>query len=120
MEDREPHGCGDKPRPRQREHVLVLVHSDGFLEVYAGKHVDVRVCDVPAGSTPEAEIAAEQLVDLTVPMPYRQLHWPDLRRAMHMPRKITAESISTVKAEVDLLRAIQDDKQEAPKRTWIA
>lgn len=110
-------GCA-RPVQRPREPVLVLVHADGFLEVFAGKHVDVRVLNVPYIGTPEGEIEAERFIETTVPLRYRELYWPDLRRAMHMPRLVTPTSIAETRLNIELLKAIQNITPPDEVTTW--
>jgi hypothetical protein len=102
-----------------RQQALVLVHADGFLEIFGPADLDVRVVDVPrVAPTPAAELAAEQYVEATVPLPYRQLHAPGNRRAMHMPRVRTPETIAHTMWELQLLREIQSIRPKEEQATW--
>lgn len=94
----------------QRQPVLVLVHSDHFVEVFGPRNIDVKVLDFPKVNTDSAVILAAQYIDLTIPMNYREIYWPDCRRAMHMPRVVTPSSIVATQRDIDLLRAIQEIK----------
>lgn len=92
---------------RQREKVLVVLNSDGFVECYAGKSVDVHIVAKPHASTPAAEILAQVYVDLSIPQAYRAVYFPSCCRAAEQLCRITAADIIYRKADVELLRGIQ-------------
>ena len=66
--------------------VLIVGHSDGWIEAYAERHVDVRIEIAPYMTTPEGERLAEGYVELSLPRRYRDLYWPGMRRAGRVPQ----------------------------------
>ena len=104
---------------RQREKVLVVFNSDGFVECYAGKAVDIHIVTKPHASTPAAEILAQEYVGLAIPRPYREVYFPSCCRAAEQLRRITAADILNRQHDVELLRGIQalgDDRKGGHKR----
>ena len=103
----------------KRKKVLVLLNSDGFVECFANKDVDIHILNKPHASTPAAEVLAEEYVELTIPRSYREVYWPSYRRAVEQVRKTTPEDIMRRKYDVELLRAILalgDDRKGGRKR----
>lgn len=78
----------DKNAVREKaNHVLAVVHAD-HVEIYGSpnvrvKHIEQLHCDSPAG-----EILSEELVELQLPVAYRELHEPRHRKAMLFPRTV--------------------------------
>ena len=104
---------------RQREKVLVVFNSDGFVECYAGKAVDIHIITKPLASTSTAEILAQEYVDLAIPRAYRDVYFPSYCRAAEQLRRITAGDIINRKYDVELLRgilALSDDRKGGRKR----
>jgi hypothetical protein len=104
---------------RQREKVLVVFNSDGFVECYASKHVDIYIATKPHASTSVAEILAQEYVDLAIPRAYRDVFFPSYCRAAEQLRRITAGDILNRQHDVELLRGIQtlgDDRKGGYKR----
>jgi hypothetical protein len=97
----------DRPAKREREKILVLLYSDGFVEVYGEKHIDARIVNVPVASTPAGEILAEEYVELTIPRCYRDIYFPTAKRATELLRPIKPSDIAFRKWSVELVRQIQ-------------
>ena len=91
--------AADRPARREREKVLVVLHADGYVEVFAGRHVDVRIAqllDVHLDDEP----LAEEYLEVSVPACYRDLYWPSRLRAMGMVERISPQQ------ELDAQRAV--------------
>ena len=104
---------------RQREKVLVVFNSDGFVECYASKQVDIYIATKPQASAPAAEILAQEYIDLAIPRAYRDVFFPSYCRAAEQLRRITAGDILNRQHNVELLRGIQafgDDRKGGRKR----
>jgi hypothetical protein len=104
---------------RQREKVLVVLNSDGFVECYAGKAVDIHIVTKPHASTPAAEILAQEYVGLAIPRAYREVYFPSYCRAAEQLRRITAGDIINRRYDVELLRgilALGDDRKGGRKQ----
>lgn len=105
----------------KREKILVLLNSDGFVECFASKDVDVHITNVPHVSTPAAEILVEEYIELTIPRSYRDVYWPSYRRAVEQIRHTTPADIMQRQSDVELLRGLQgkcDDRNGGRKR-WM-
>lgn len=104
---------------RTRQPVLVVLHSDQFVEVFAHSFIDVRIVDMPKVSSTDAEILAEEFIERSIPRFYRQVFWPGCRRAMHQTRSLTVDDIAYTKWKSELLREIQRIEASAETSTWI-
>jgi len=91
----------------QREPVLILLHSDGYVEVYGPNHVDVVTRIVPKMETPKGEILAEEWVEKSLPIRYRKLYGANCLRATAMLREVAPSDIAQVKAIRELFRALE-------------
>ena len=60
------------PRPAP-VHVLVVAHADGYIEVYAERHVRVHVAHA-LDVMPHAEALADDFLHETLPAKFRELH----------------------------------------------
>ncbi len=107
-------------RPTQREAVLILSHGDGWLEAFAQKHVDVRIEMVPYMTTPAGKTLAEEYVELSIPKQYRDVYWPNLRRAADIMRIVRPSDIAWREYNLELLRAIEQlgNQQEEGRKVW--
>ncbi len=95
-----------KPQP-QRVRVLFVLHSDGFVEAFGEKHVDVHIENVLA-TAPEQETLAEHYLDLRLPKQFEGLHCPGKLRAVGQVEHLTAEDELGRRAEVDLIRDLAE------------
>ena len=78
-------------RPGQREAVLAVLSSDGFVEIYAGDHVDVRIINAVHCETPAGEVSAERLVEQSLPRRFRDVFSPGNRRGFGMVEEFTID-----------------------------
>ena len=84
---------GKRPTYQPREAVLVVMHADGWVEVFAEKNVVVHIATFPCVYSAKVANAAEQYVELMMPWRYRKLYWPVKLRAADTVRKATLEDI---------------------------
>ncbi len=82
-----------KPTPRagQREAVLAVLNSDGFVEIYAGDHVDVRIVNAVHCETLAGEVSAERLIEQSLPRRFRDVYFPGNRRGFGMVETVTVD-----------------------------
>ena len=73
---------------RQRERILLVTHSDGWLEVFAGPGVLVHHATMLA-TTPAGEVKAEAVLEEQLPRSYRELYEPGNRRYAGLARPRT-------------------------------
>ena len=95
------------PRP-ERVKVLVVAHSDGWLELFAESHVDAKIVQQIHGETAAGEIMAEEILDGRLPRPYRDLHVPGKCRACELLRPITADQELNRLAALRVLAAVRE------------
>jgi hypothetical protein len=94
-----------KPR---RERVLVVLHSDGWVEVYARRNVDVRIVNrlhVTGGDAMTADIL-DALVECDLPKCYRWLYYPRRLRDVGQVRRITPEQKLVAVEDAGLVREV--------------
>ncbi len=80
-EQRSAGGAGEEKAYDGREKVLVLLHPDGWCEVYGEKWLDVKLIELRCDDDPEQRV--NKLAD-----EYRRLAWPGKLRAMGYPKFI--------------------------------
>jgi len=111
---------------RQREPVLVVLNADGYVEVYAERHIDVHIATRPDTTSPEGEQLADEYMELCLPPRYREVYWPRNLRASEMVRTVTPEDIAYREWQLEMLQAISnagrilrsDDGKEG-QQIWI-
>ena len=96
---------------RHREHVLVVLHADGFVEVFTERHVDVHIAIMPYMSNPEGEILAEEYFEHCLPQRHRDLYWPNRRRAVEQVRCITPQDHADRQWQQQMLRSSEQAGQ---------
>jgi hypothetical protein len=115
------------PKRQQREPVLVVLHADGWVEVFAERHVDARIAVMPFMASAEGQIAADQNLEADLPYPFRTLYWPSRRRAADMVRTVRPSDIARRDWNIEFLRSLEqagrilrgDDEMEG-QQIWIA
>jgi hypothetical protein len=98
--------CVSQP-PAPRSKVLIVLYSDGWVEAYAEKYVDVHIVQRLHITNPANANLADEYLESTIPRCYRDLFWPIKRRAMGQCRKVTAEQRLDAHLDLQLLREIQ-------------
>lgn len=88
-----------------RKKVLIVAHSDGFIQVYAADDVDIHFINAPEMHSPEGERMAELYVTKTIPYPYRQLYAPGKCRKTAQVQATKPSDIMESNFERDCLRS---------------
>lgn len=104
----------------KREPVLLLVHADHWVEVFAEKHIDVWIEMIPQMKTQADELLAQEYVEGLLPKRYRDVYWPGNLRVAELIRAIRPIDIEVREYDLAMLRAIHQlgDKQQEARRTW--
>ena len=105
----------DRPRrPRvRRVPVLVVLHPDGWVEIY-GENLDVCVVTkLDGGDIPAAEVLAEQYLDLDIPRRFRPLYFPVNLRATGQCETRTPEGELRRLRELRFVRECRDTGRTA-------
>lgn len=91
---------------RQREPVVIVLNADGFVEVFANDHVDVRIVNRVHFDSSEGQIAAEELVELELPHRHRQVLWPANSRAIGTAETVTVDGLWKRDTELNLFSTL--------------
>ena len=97
--------CSKKPPRRQA--VLISVASDGYIEAFADKNIDIMIQRIPAASSQFGERAAEACFVLLLPKRFRDLWRRDFLRANAIARPLTAKMVGTALAARDCIAALE-------------
>lgn len=90
-----------------RESVLIVVRGDGYIEVFAHRHVDVHIVQTPVTHSQMGERLADLDLDETLPFKYRQIFFPYFLRAAELIRPISADEFAQARYEKKLFREIR-------------
>jgi len=93
-------GC----QQRTREPVLIVAHGDGWLDVYAEKHVDVHIVMQPWTGSIDGEILAEEWVAENIPWRYRPLLMS--RRQTGMVRMVLPSELADTQMKLGILKSL--------------
>ena len=91
-----------------RVKMLLILHSDAFVEVYSEPHVNVRVVQRVHATLPTAEALSDEVIECQLPQCYRRLFLPRNLRAAGQCRRVTAEQALDTIVELDLLAALRE------------
>ena len=112
--------------PRPGEPVLVVLNADGYVEVYAERHIDVHIATRPDTTSAEGEQLADEYMELCLPTRYREIYWPINLRATEMIRTITPEDIAWHEWQLEMLQSISNagrilrsDDGKEDQQIWI-
>lgn len=64
----------------QTTHVLVKAWGDGMVEVFAERHVRVKVVGMPATDDPKEEVLAEEWLDVSLKPCFAGVNYPSWKR----------------------------------------
>ncbi|QDS97704.1 hypothetical protein [Adhaeretor mobilis] len=99
----------------QRQHVLIVAHADGYLEVFGEKNLDIRISNIPLAHSREAERIAEDALELSLPRCYRQLYFPGKRRATATLMPLLPSTMARAKAVKRTIRQLNQLVQKVTK-----
>jgi hypothetical protein len=68
--------------------VLVTLHPDRFVQVYAESHIQVHFEHVPYLPTDDGARLCEDLIELKLPKPYREIYFPGYVRGQSVHREV--------------------------------
>ncbi|WP_442485599.1 hypothetical protein [Aeoliella sp. SH292] len=86
--------------------VLLLAHADGWLEVFAERHIQAKIVMVPSTGSLTGELLAEQYLDATLPHRYRDLHWPGKLRAADRLRTVRPSDLMRREHDLAILQGL--------------
>jgi hypothetical protein len=96
------------PHPR-REKVLIVLDADGWVEVYGGRNIDVKIAHrlKTVGTSPETAKLIDQYLESFLPSYYRNLFVPIHLRAQDQCRMVTPDMEADRLEELYYLRELQ-------------
>jgi hypothetical protein len=102
---------------KERVKVLVVLHANGWAEVYADDHVDVRVVNRLFVENEDAMLAntIDAYMEGTMPRTYRNLYWPRKLRATGLCEKVTPEKALDSLYTLNLIRGLRQLREEASR-----
>ena len=108
-----------RERRPQSAHLVVVVDSDGFIEVYSDQsNVCAIVINRPEAISDRNAILVEELLLEVVPYPYRKaLAWPGNRVTIGQQKKVTVDDIWL---NLYRLRVIEDGKPTPANQKMFA
>lgn len=95
---------------------LVVLHSDGFVEVFGDQGLDVQVVLMPHMESRAGELLAEQWLEGSLPLRMRGVYCPQRRVASGKIRTLRPTDILQAEWELELLRRL-DRLEESCKPT---
>jgi len=95
-----------KRHPQQRG--LILLHPDGYLEVFAERGVEFHVARIPAAFSIEGECQAEEVMEALLPGRFRELYRADYLREVASTRPLLPSTLKQALGMKDLLRLLGD------------
>jgi len=105
----------------KREAVLVVLHADGWAEVYADKSVDVHVAVKPFAWNAVMGQLAEDYLDLTLPRRYQRLYLPVNLRGVGLCEQLMPTDLVKRDRALEALAALkelQPNKSKEEDAVW--
>lgn len=96
-----------RKQPPPRQAVLIAIHTDGYLEAFADKSVDVRFERMLDFNTPAGELLAEECFDMLLPRRYRDLWRRDCLRANGTTDLLRPQAVLDALAVKDCVAALE-------------
>ena len=106
-----------------RVQVLIVSHPDNFLEVFAQKHVDIRIVRAPITHSAEAERAVEDYIEQSLPPSWRGFYFPGNVRKTELLRPLSLATLADgtiVDGFIDALNQLQRSRESESegRRVW--
>lgn len=92
--------------PPKRHAVLIAISSDGYLEAFAPKNVDVAFARIPAATSVFGQQVAEDCFEQLLPRRLRDLWRRDLLRATSSTAPLRVETIAAALETRDIIAAL--------------
>jgi len=91
---------------------LVLIHGDGFIEVFGGQSLQVKILNLPIISTVDNELRLAELLDSLLPQRYKDIFFGGYNlRATGNIRTRTAKDIVSIVHQIELIHSIGDSSK---------
>ena len=90
-----------------REPVLIVLHGDGYYEVFAERYVDIKVFQLPFLESADGERLAERYLERSVSFRFKDLYFPGMVRATGNFRPRRPSGLMRVQHELELLASLE-------------
>lgn len=102
-----------KRPPRPREKVLVVLHADGFVEVFGKENIDVHIARRLHVENERGDLSTllDEYTTATMPRCYRGLYMPNKCREIGNIESITPEQALDTLYELSILRLLRADRE---------
>ncbi len=97
-----------RPKLRQRARVLIVLNSDGFVEVYGEPGLWIHVAQRLQADGNQAEVMADEYLDATLPKAFKELFYPVKLQAVGQCRRIRAEDEVNRRINLAVLRELRN------------
>lgn len=95
-------------KSRQRARVLVVLNSDGFVEVYGEPGLLAHVAQRLHVDGNASEVSAEEYLDLTLPKAFKELFYPVKLQAVGQCRRVTVADEVSRRVDAAILRELRN------------
>ncbi len=89
---------------------ILILHRGGELLAYAPGGVVVRIVNIPVTSTAAGDLAAERLLEETLPRQYRDIFWPGNLRASGWLRTMAPDELEDRTDDIHLRSRLESAK----------
>jgi hypothetical protein len=97
-----------RPKLWQRARVLVVLNSDGFVEIYAQRGLVVHIAQRLHVDGNETEATADEYLDATLPKAFKELFYPVKLQAVGQCRRLTVEDEVNRRTTLAVLRELRN------------
>ncbi len=97
-----------RPKLRQRPRVLIVLNSDGFIEVYGEPGLSVHIAQRLHVEGNATEATADEYLDRSLPKAFRELFYPVKRQAVGQCRRITVADEMDRRVDLAVLRELRN------------
>lgn len=87
-------------------HVVVEISSDGFIQVFGDKNVQVQIINRPVATSPESGKVCDEIVREILPRAHKEVYFPGMVRKTGLARVMTLKKINELLADTLLLQAL--------------
>lgn len=102
------------PRPIGDHHpVVVVLHHDGYIEVFGDDSIDAQVAVMPHMPTQEGEVLAERYLTKQLPRRHRTVYFPGMLRATGQVETLRPTDINRRKTGLAFLQCVDQLQSQA-------
>ena len=99
----------EQPQTQHREHCLVVVNGDGYVQCFGGKNLSAKIVFLPSPNEQFSEADGELLLESTLPKPYQEIYCPGYSRATYLATPQTWDDVNRIVETLDSLDKISKE-----------